>query len=114
MAAKAAFGQRGAGRQMPAAANAVYAAPQPAALPLEEAAPRVGADADIPVATIALVALLTLIFWAEVNLAGDFAQPLTPSRQASQILGAIDGRLVFQAGEWWRLFTAPVLKSYIR
>jgi len=97
-------------------------APRPAfeAASLPEAAPAQGVaaelpariaghDADIPMVTMGLIAVLTLIFWAELNVAGDFAEPLTPSRQAAQMLGAIDARLVFGAGEWWRLFTAPLL-----
>ena len=114
MAARSAFGQRGAGQQMPTASRP--AAPAAAILPADEAAaeialslPASGTDADIPMATMGLIAILTVIFWVEINVAGDFAAPLTPSRQASQMLGAIDARLVLGGGEWWRLFTAPLL-----
>lgn len=114
MAARTAFGQRGAGRQMPVgprpampvvASLPAEAAPAELALPIRAG----GADTDIPMVTIGLIALLTVIFWAEVTVAGDFAAPLIPSRQASQMLGAIDARLVLGSGEWWRLFTAPLL-----
>jgi rhomboid protease GluP len=79
------------------------------AAPTEAPAQVHGHDADIPMVTIGLIAFLTLVFWAEVNLAVDYAAPLTPSRQAAEMLGAIDAKLVFGSGEWWRLFTAPLL-----
>ncbi|HEY2835797.1 MAG TPA: rhomboid family intramembrane serine protease [Rhizomicrobium sp.] len=112
MAAKSSFGQRSAERQMslatqPVAFEVAPALPQAAAAELPS---RIhGNDADIPMVTIGLIAVLTLIFWAELNVASDFTAPLTPSRQAAQMLGAIDAKLVFGSGEWWRLFTAPLL-----
>lgn len=111
MAARTSFGQRG-GQQ--ASAISRVAAVQVASAPAEpvsgDAPARIyGNDADIPMVTIGLIAVLTLIFWGELNAASDFAAPLTPSRQAAQMLGAIDAKLVLGSGEWWRLFTAPLL-----
>jgi len=53
--------------------------------------------------------LLGLIFALEINQAAELSSALSPSRQALMALGAIDGHLVFDLGEVWRLFTAPML-----
>jgi rhomboid protease GluP len=71
--------------------------------------PRGDRDITIPGTTMAIVLILFLIFGMEINQAFDFDGPLSPSPQALIALGGIDGHLVFGAGEWWRIFTGPML-----
>lgn len=65
----------------------------------------------VPVATVGLILILCLIFFVEINSAFELDSFLSPSRQALIALGAIDGHLVFDSSEWWRVFTAPMLHS---
>ena len=116
MGVRATFGQRGlAPRSAPARPAAAAARPsQQVDAGLYDGSdtslrPRGDRDITIPAATIGLVLLLVLIFVAEIDRAFDFAAPLSPSSQALVALGGIDGHLVFGAGEWWRVFTAPML-----
>jgi rhomboid protease GluP len=67
----------------------------------------------IPVLTMALVLLLGLIFAAELRFTTDFIGPTTPSARSLIALGGVDGRLVFQDHQWWRLLTAPLLHSSV-
>ena len=111
MAARTTFGQRGATR--PVAAPVPSVAVRRDSVPLVDAPdtrPRLdGGEMALPFLTAGLIALLTAIFWLEVTWAEDFAAHLSPSRQALLVFGGIDARLVFGSGEWWRLFTAPLL-----
>jgi rhomboid protease GluP len=112
MPTKATFGQRGA------ASRSVAGQPAPSSIKVfdspsdrQEAAPRPRHDGDfvLPFATAGLILLLGFIFAVEINQAAELSSPLSPSRQSLTALGAIDGQLVFHLGEWWRLFTAPML-----
>ena len=60
-------------------------------------------------ATVGLILALCLIFFLEIDSAFELGSPFSPSRQALIALGAVDGHLVLDASEWWRVFTAPML-----
>jgi rhomboid protease GluP len=59
--------------------------------------------------TFGLIVGLGLIFWAELIFAvqpdGNFA----PGMRSLAAFGGLSGALVFESGEWWRIFTAPLL-----
>ncbi len=109
MQAATAFGKRGAARPV--------AAPQlPSLYPqtrtaeyVSDAVTQIAARRPLPFVTFGLIVALGLIFWAELIFAaqpdGDFA----PGMRSLSAFGALDGALVFGAGEWWRVFTAPLL-----
>src|SRR5258707_15720912 len=109
MQAATAFGNRGAARPV--------AAPQlPSLYPesrtaeyVSDAVTQIAARRPAPFVTFGLIVALGLIFWAELIFAaqpdGDFA----PGMRSLSAFGALDGALVFGAGEWWRVFTAPLL-----
>lgn len=109
MQAATAFGKR-------KLANAGPLAPAPpaASLPANEGealhAPAVAVPrSNVPFVTFGLILVLVLIYWAEVNLGFAQAQGLTPTAGTLTAFGGLDGALVFGAGEWWRVFTAPLL-----
>ncbi|MBV9419937.1 MAG: rhomboid family intramembrane serine protease [Alphaproteobacteria bacterium] len=62
----------------------------------------------IPVVTIGLLAMLTVIYLMEVQHAPGHG---SLSGRTLAAYGAIQGDLIFQQGEWWRLFTAPMLHA---
>lgn len=110
----AAFGKRGtqvqafaprAPQGKPAAAPQAYA-PMPvrAPAPVSENLPLI----RFPVVTVMLIVLLTVIYAMEVRYA-PVAGMLSARTLAAY--GAIEGDLVFQHWEWWRLFTAPLLHA---
>ena len=109
MAARAAFGQRGAPRPVapPTAPDRQQVAQ---AATIEDVVPRrASTEMALPFFTAGLIALLGAIFLLEVTWADDFTAYLSPSRHALLVLGGIDAKLVVGSGEWWRLFTAPLL-----
>lgn len=112
MPPRATFGRRGA--QSPQAAYGVAADRSPA-LPAGFAAAGNASSStrrrSLPIVSWSLIALLVLIFWAEIAHTSDFASNLSPSRRDLIAMGGVDGKLVFSAGEWWRLFTAPLLHA---
>ena len=61
--------------------------------------------------SFSLIALLFLIFWAEIANTSDFAFASSPSRRDLVAMGGVDGKLVFTDHEWWRVFTAPLLHA---
>ncbi len=114
MPARATFGQRGlAPRSGPErlAPKTTASEPRDRSKDVSNAAlrPRHDHDFFVRFATVALILVLGIIFVLEIHYAIDFDSPLSPSRQALIALGAIDGHLVFDASEWWRVFTAPML-----
>lgn len=65
-----------------------------------------------PVLTFALIALLAAIFAGEAGLGLDrTAGLLTPSLRTLQAFGGLSYPLVVDGGQWWRLFTAPLLHA---
>jgi rhomboid protease GluP len=111
MPAKAVFGKRAAPQG--ALPRAVVGRPSPASPPPVARSDTFGAFyvGGIPVVTCGLIVILALIFATEIRLTPDAAHSLSPSRQALIALGGIDGKLVIGAGEWWRIFTAPMLHA---
>src|SRR6185437_3136792 len=65
--------------------------------------------ARLPWLTFALCGVLAFKFTTEIRAATDFTGPLAPGRFSLMALGGLDRTQVFGAGEWWRLFTAPML-----
>ena len=65
-----------------------------------------------PYLSFALLALLILIFVAEVAFAIDApTEPLTPGIRTLVALGGLQKMLTLQQGQWWRLFTGPLLHA---
>jgi rhomboid protease GluP len=64
-----------------------------------------------PVLASALVAALGLGFVAEhlFGVGGEGQGPLGPSVRTLAALGGLNGPLVLEGGQWWRLLTAPLL-----
>jgi rhomboid protease GluP len=61
---------------------------------------------NIPALTIGLIVLLCVIFGIEVQHSSG---GLSPTTRALVAMGGVDAKLVFGAGQWWRIFTAPLL-----
>ncbi|MBV9045760.1 MAG: rhomboid family intramembrane serine protease, partial [Alphaproteobacteria bacterium] len=109
-----AFGKRGTQTARAFAPPPVRAAVAPVFAPVVspsmEAAPAaiVLPTLRIPVVTIGLLAMLTVIYLMEVQHAPGHG---SLSGRTLAAYGAIQGDLIFQQGEWWRLFTAPMLHA---
>jgi rhomboid protease GluP len=71
------------------------------------AAPWRAEQDELPFLTAGLIAMLGIVFLAEVNRNGGTAMAI---RLPTLIeLGGSSGQLVFGAHQWWRIFTAPML-----
>ena len=105
----AAFGKRGAQVRTFASGQAKAAVAVPAGYVPSE--PRPVADSlpvmRFPLVTIGLLVLLSLIFALELR----YSPTHSLSARTLATYGAIEGDLVLHAGEWWRLFTAPLLHA---
>ena len=107
----ATFGKRGAfvaqARVAPASAPTYRAAPAAvtaaAARPIADSLPTL----RLPVVTVGLLAVLAFIFAAELH----YAPGGRLSARTLAAYGAVEGDLIFHGGEWWRLFTAPLLHA---
>jgi rhomboid protease GluP len=66
------------------------------------------AQSRIPFASLGILVLLSLVFAIEMHHGAPEA-PGTPSLQTLVELGGIGRALVFEHGQWWRVFTAPLL-----
>jgi rhomboid protease GluP len=62
-----------------------------------------------PFLTFGLIAVLGLIYWMEVSFGFQQGSGSPPDIVTLTAFGGLDGALVFQSGEWWRVFTAPLL-----
>jgi len=62
-----------------------------------------------PMLTFGLIGVLGFVYWAELHFALNPGTGLSPDIVTLTALGGLDGALVFQSGEWWRVFTAPLL-----
>jgi len=89
----------------------------PAAAPVFVLAPAANAPAvaslptvRVPLVTIGIVVLLAFIYVMELRYA-PFHGARGLSARTLAAYGAIEGDLMFNAGEWWRLFTAPLLHA---
>ncbi|HEY0106713.1 MAG TPA: rhomboid family intramembrane serine protease, partial [Rhizomicrobium sp.] len=65
----------------------------------------------LPVVTVIVLVLLAIVFAFEVRFAPVLQGGLSPPVGALIAYGAADGALVFGHGEWWRVFTAPMLHA---
>ncbi|HUH85085.1 MAG TPA: rhomboid family intramembrane serine protease [Stellaceae bacterium] len=69
-----------------------------------------GTNRSTPVLIWVLLAVLAAVFGVELLCsAGDGGGSLEPSVATLIALGGLNGTLVFQDGEWYRLFAAPLL-----
>ena len=76
-------------------------------LPKTFALPKTGRLARIPFFSLGLFAVLATIFQVELN-AAPYSAGGTPSLSTIVALGGVS-RVLVLSGEWWRLFTAPLL-----
>lgn len=89
-----------------------------AARPAVSAAKTAASDASaisqtrIPFASLGILALLSFVFAIEMNHAAPEA-PGTPSLETLVALGGIGRKLVFEHGQWWRIFTAPLMHGSV-
>jgi rhomboid protease GluP len=103
------------GKRKPVVASPAASMPAPALVPSSTAqnelaiAPAAGAKSGWPLLTFGLIVALGLIYWAELRFAFNRGTSLSPDIVTLTALGGLDGALVFQSGEWWRVFTAPLL-----
>jgi rhomboid protease GluP len=67
--------------------------------------------ARLPIVTMAAIVLLLLIFGIERRLAFDIARNGELSLESLIALGGLSYDRVIGAGEWWRLFLAPLLHA---
>jgi rhomboid protease GluP len=98
------FGKRGAAAKAVARTGAdagKIAAPPPA----------VG-QSRIPFASLGILALLSFVFAIEMTRAAPEA-PGTPSLDTLVALGGVGRGLVFEHGQWWRIFTAPLMHGSV-
>ena len=108
MQAATAFGKRSTARAAPV--------PRPApAIPQTRAAENLPAATAnswrerLPFVTFGLIVVLGLIYWAELIFAVQRNGTFAPGLRSLVALGGLNGSLVFRSGEWWRIFTAPLL-----
>lgn len=112
------FGKRGvtaarprAFAPAPAAPSGFFAqaepSPPPRVVPRAEAVPSFG----FPLVTILLIFIITAVFAFEVKSAPSLYPGMQPPLSSLVAYGAIDGHLVFDLGQWWRVFTAPLLHA---
>jgi rhomboid protease GluP len=104
------------GKRKPAVASPLASSLAPAVAPsfttenLLATGPRLAtAKTGWPLLTFGLIAALGLIYWVELRFAFNRGTGLSPDIVTLTALGGLDGALVFQSGEWWRVFTAPLL-----
>jgi rhomboid protease GluP len=62
-----------------------------------------------PMLTLGLIVVLGFVYWTELRFAFNRGTGLSPDVVTLTALGGLDGALVFHSGEWWRVFTAPLL-----
>src|SRR6185437_3495479 len=93
-------------------------AARPAVTPAKIAAPAAPpawsaiSQSRIPFASLGILAPLSLVFVIEMNHAPPEA-PGTPSLDTLVALGGVGHALVFEHGQWWRIFTAPLMHGSV-
>ena len=101
------------GKRKPVTASALAVAVAHPAPPESEtvaAAPLMASGkSGWPLLTFGLIAVLGLIYWAELRFAFNRGAGSSPDIVTLTALGGLDGALVFEKGQWWRVFTAPLL-----
>jgi rhomboid protease GluP len=108
------MGSAGFGKRSAVARVAVRPAVTPAKIAAPVAPPAWSAisQSRIPFASLGILALLSLVFVIEMNHAPPEA-PGTPSLDTLVALGGIGRALVFEHGQWWRIFTAPLMHGSV-
>lgn len=104
------FGKRGVVKAAPRMA-AVESVRAPGAIAPEHAEARrmpVRAFSAQPISTILILLLLVFVFVREIGAAPPLAG-LTPSLHTQLAFGALNANAVWHDGQWWRLFTAPLM-----
>ena len=79
------------------------------ALPIAAAPPGVAFRLNQPWLTYVLLVLLAVVFACELAFAVNTNNGDSPSVLTLAYMGGIIGSRIWQNGEWWRLFTAPLL-----
>jgi len=69
------------------------------------------ADFKLPWLTLALLALLVAVFALEIRFAVQSSRGLSLSPASLFVLGGLNRAAVLSGGEWYRLFTAPLLHA---
>jgi rhomboid protease GluP len=106
-----AFGKRNAQTKRtafaPAAANAPSMAP---AQHVADLSPQqvAGSSTRVPYFSLLIFAVLCTVYWAELTYGVDPSRALAPSHRTIIALGGLSGQMM-RMGEWWRLFTGPLL-----
>ncbi|MCE1236602.1 MAG: rhomboid family intramembrane serine protease [Hyphomicrobiales bacterium] len=65
----------------------------------------------LPVLTLLLCLVLAAVFALQTRLAFDLGRDSRMSHESLMAFGAASRDLVFGGGEWWRVFTAPLLHA---
>jgi rhomboid protease GluP len=107
------FGKRGLA---PSGANPIAGFNAAASMALAERAPgRSDLEKDLaarlPIVTMAAIIFLLLIFAIETRLAFDIGSDGELSLESLIALGGLSYDRLISAGEWWRLFLAPLLHA---
>jgi rhomboid protease GluP len=99
------------GKRQPRVAAPVAAAAgrKPRVRAKPDAAPVTEPGRHWPLFTAALLLLLTLVFLLQEHLGGGHAPDFALDARTLTMEGGVDRYLVLQQGEWWRIFTAPLL-----
>jgi rhomboid protease GluP len=104
-----AFGKRVA--QRPAVAVARPALATAPAVAIDDDMPRQAPAIDlrIPVLSLVIILILFAVFWVEQAYPVSPGHGYEPSLRTIVALGGASRELVLGGGEWWRVFTAPLL-----
>ena len=119
MGTVAAFGKKRSaaaartGIERPQAKPVVEPDPASAEDSVSEVSGHIGLLSRMPFLTFGLIAVLVLVFRREDVPVFDFGLILDPSLPPLVAEGGLSGKAVLDGGEWWRLFTAPLLHDGI-
>jgi rhomboid protease GluP len=92
-----------AGGAVAAAAMSVMPGEMPIIRPSEQT------GVFLPWLSLLTLALLSVVFWAELHYPVSPASGFSPSLRTVMALGGVSGEAVLHKGEWWRVFTAPLM-----
>jgi rhomboid protease GluP len=116
MRADTSFGKRGGGSFRPISAISAPSggAVAAAAMSVMPAAPPIARPSEqtgffLPWLSLLTLAVLGIVFWAELHYPVSPATGLSPSLRTVMALGGVSGEAVLHKGEWWRIFTAPLM-----
>src|SRR5258708_2216407 len=104
-----AFGKRGQAGRRPAPPPASPFTKTGAAEDPPDSTIQIAGRRRLPVVTFGLIVVLGLIYWAELSFAVQADGKFAPGMRSLVAFGGLNGSLVLHSGEWWRVFTAPLL-----